>query len=62
MFLQHDDWPPPPRWEPEPPRPPRISARDERVLLWLVGVNLAMLFLAPIAGGSVLQLIWMLVG
>jgi hypothetical protein len=67
MFLSHDDWPPPPRWEPEPqppspPGPRRISVREERVLLWLVGLNLVLLFVAPIAGGSVIQLLLLLAG
>ncbi|PAX06543.1 hypothetical protein CKY28_15425 [Sphingomonas lenta] len=61
MFVSHDDWPPPPRWE--PPRPPprkRMSAAGEKFLLWVVGVNLLLLFVAPIAGASMVQLLWML--
>ena len=57
MFVPFDEgWPPPPRWEPRPERP-RLSKRDEGRLLWLIGVNLLLLFVAPLAGVSVLQVI-----
>jgi hypothetical protein len=56
MFVDFNDRPPPPRWEPRPePQRPRLTRRQERVLLWLVGLNLLALFVAPIAGGTVLM-------
>ena len=62
MFVDFQDWPPPPS-DPEPrPEPRRMTPRDERVLLWLIGANLVLVALAPIAGGSVLQLVWALFG
>ncbi len=62
MFVSHDDWPPPPRWEPSKPVPPRVSPRQERVLMWVVGLNLLLLFVAPIAGGSLIHLLVALLG
>lgn len=62
MFVSHDDWPPPPRWEPpRPPPPKRMSATGEKFLMWVIGLNLLLLFAAPIAGASVVQLLWLLV-
>ncbi len=48
MFLEtKNHWIPPER----PDRPaPRLSPRGARVLSWLVGFNLLMLLVAPIAG------------
>jgi hypothetical protein len=54
MFMDFRDPVPPPRWEPPPPRP-RLSARQERWLGRLVLVNLLLLLVAPIAGGSVIE-------
>ncbi|WP_279480648.1 hypothetical protein [Aureimonas sp. SK2] len=57
MFLEYRNWRPP-----EPIRPaPRISPRGERVLLWIVALNAAMLLLGPLAGTSVVQGLWTLV-
>ncbi|RIY02526.1 hypothetical protein D3218_03910 [Aureimonas flava] len=57
MFLEYRDWRPP-----EPRRPaPRMSPRGERVLLWILALNLALLLVAPLAGTSVVEGLWALV-
>ncbi len=43
-------WKPP--WEP-PPRKPRLTKRQERVLVWLIAVNAVLLLMAPIGGATV---------
>jgi hypothetical protein len=55
MFVDFKDpWPPPPRWEPKRSAP-KLTPRDERVLLWAVGFNLLVLLIAPIGGASIIQ-------
>ncbi|QTL04561.1 hypothetical protein J5J86_04280 [Aquabacter sp. L1I39] len=45
-----------PRPEPRPERPHRrLSAREERVLLAILGFNILMLLAAPIGGATILQ-------
>jgi hypothetical protein len=57
MFLDvRDPWPPPPPSPPEP-RKPVLEKRRERVVGLVVAINLGLLLLAPIAGGSVAQAI-----
>ena len=46
-------WRPSP-WQP-PPRRPRISKRQERVILWLIVVNALLLLVAPVGGATVIQ-------
>jgi hypothetical protein len=38
----------PPEWPEKPPR--RLTERQESVLMWLLGVNLLLLFVGPLAG------------
>ena len=47
-------WEPP--WEP-PPREPRLTKRQEKVLVWLIAVNVALLVIAPIGGATVIHAI-----
>ncbi len=57
MFLEYRNWRPP-----EPIKPaPRLSKRGERVIAWILGLNLVMLLFGPLAGTSVLQGLWALV-
>ncbi|AWN44422.1 hypothetical protein U8607_06425 [Methylobacterium durans] len=44
-------------WKPswEPPRKPRLTKRQERVLLWLIAVNLLLLLIAPIGGATLIH-------
>ncbi len=54
MFLPPEHRQPrPPPWEPPPKR--RISAREESVVLWVMGFVLVLLVLAPIGGSTVLE-------
>ena len=57
MFLDtRDPWPPLPSSPPPPePRLRLLSKRGERVVGVLVGLNLLMLLVAPLAGSSILQ-------
>ncbi|NOW45625.1 hypothetical protein FHW96_001780 [Novosphingobium sp. SG751A] len=49
MFLDtRDPWPPPDPWSPPPRRDP--NRRREGLVMSLVGLNLLLLFIAPIAG------------
>jgi len=51
MFLDlNNDWTPPEPWNPPPRRQPRLSKRKEGLVIGLVGFNVLMLLLAPIAG------------
>jgi hypothetical protein len=47
-------WRPP--GEPQP-REPRPTERQERVFLWLIAVNLLLLFIAPVAGATIIHAI-----
>lgn len=50
MFLDtRDPWPPHEPWSPPPRRTP-LSRPREKVVISLVGLNLVLLFVAPIAG------------
>lgn len=43
--------------EEPPPRRPRLTARQERVFLWIVAVNVLLLLVAPIGGATVIHAI-----
>jgi hypothetical protein len=45
----------PNQWMPPPADPPRGGKGQERVLGWLIGLNLVLLLLAPIGGATLLQ-------
>ncbi len=47
-----------PSGEPPPREPrPRLTKRQERVVLWLLGVNVLLLLIAPIGGTTIVQAI-----
>ena len=52
MFVEGGGWRP--SWEP-PPRRPRLTKRQERVLLWLVLINALLLLIAPIGGATIIE-------
>ncbi len=56
MFMDFRDQPPPPRWEPRrpPPPPPRLTPRQEKIVGWLVAINVLALLIAPIGGASII--------
>jgi hypothetical protein len=54
MFMDFRDQTPPPRWEPPAAPKPRLTRRQEKTLGWLVGLNLILLLVAPIAGASII--------
>jgi hypothetical protein len=49
-------WSPPEGPQPEKTRP-RLTKRQEKALGWILGFNILMLFLGPLAGSSVLEAI-----
>ncbi len=53
MFVDFDNaWPRPEPWQ--PPRPaPRVTKRQERAIGWIVGVNLILLLVGPLAGATI---------
>jgi hypothetical protein len=40
---------------PEPPRRPRLTPRQERLLLWLLAANALILLIAPLGGSTVVH-------
>lgn len=58
MFLRFDpDWPPidPPRREPARKVPPvQLDARQQKRLMQAIGLNVLLLFVAPIGGATVI--------
>ncbi len=46
----------------QPPRRPRITKRQERTILWLVGVNALLLLVAPIGGVTIIEAVIKLFG
>ncbi len=56
MFLRFDpDWPPidPPQPAPEP-RPVQLDAHQQKRLMQAIGLNVLLLFVAPIGGATVI--------
>jgi hypothetical protein len=48
---------------PEPQRPrPRLTERQQKVMGWIIGFNVMMLFLAPIAGITIFDVLLALLG
>ena len=55
MFLDvREPWPHPEPWRPKRSEP-AITKRGERVIAWVVGFNLVMLVLGPLAGATVVE-------
>ena len=53
MFVDfRNEWSMPERPDRPPPRP-RITRRQERTIAWILGINLVMLVLGPLAGGTI---------
>ena len=50
MFVDFSEGgPPPPPWRPDPAKR-RLTPRQESTMAWILGFNLLVLFVAPIAG------------
>ncbi len=48
---------------PERPRHGRgLTDREERLILWLVGVNVVAMLIAPIGGASIIQALFAMIG
>jgi hypothetical protein len=48
---------------PEPEKkPPRLSRRQQALLMWVIGIELLLLFIAPIGGSSIIDAISYIVG
>ena len=50
----------PPPWQ--PPRRPRITKRQERTIMWIIGVNALLLVVAPIGGVTIIEVLIKLFG
>lgn len=60
MFLDLDGYQTPSEpWRPEPP-PRRLSPRGEKVMLWVIGLNILLLLVAPIGGATLIHALWAL--
>lgn len=56
MFVDFEQgWPPPERREPDPA--PRQNKRSETVAAWIIGFNLVMLLVGPLAGATIFDAI-----
>ncbi|TXN32991.1 hypothetical protein FV220_04025 [Methylobacterium sp. WL19] len=57
MFVD-EGWKPPrePSWEP-PARKPPLTKAQERAVVWIIGVNVLLLFVAPVGGATVIHAI-----
>ncbi len=53
MFVDFRDQPPPPPWRPTPPRP-RLTAKQEKTLATIIGINVVLLLVAPIGGATII--------
>ena len=62
MFVD-EGWRPPrePAWEP-PSRKPPMTKAQERAVVWIVGLNVVLLFVAPVGGASVIHALIALFG
>lgn len=59
MFVDDENRRLPEPWE--PPRPePRLTAGEQKVMMWIIGFNVAMLLFGPLAGTTLLQAMWAL--
>ena len=55
MFVDFSNaWPPPGPWEPDKSRA-RLTKRQERLVAWIIGVNLLLLLVAPLGGSTVVD-------
>jgi hypothetical protein len=62
MFVDlPNGWPPP-----EPSRPrrpnPRLTPREQKVMGWIIGFNIVMLLLGPIAGTTLFDAVLAMLG
>lgn len=56
MFVDLPGSWPPEDPQPEPP-PRRLSVGEQKVLIWLLGVNVLLLLIAPVGGATLVQLL-----
>ncbi len=54
MFLDLNNFTPPPEPPAEPDRPP-LTPRQQKALAWIAGLNIVLLFIAPIGGATVIS-------
>ena len=53
MYFERGGGGSPPPWQ--PPRRPRVTKKQERAILWLIGLNAVLLLVAPIGGATILE-------
>ncbi len=54
MFLDLNNFTPPPEPPAEPDRP-SLTPRQQKALAWSAGLNIVLLFIAPIGGATVIS-------
>ena len=54
MFLDLNNFTPPPEPPAEPDRP-SLTPRQQKVLAWIAGLNIVLLFIAPVGGATVIS-------
>ncbi len=62
MFVDFSNaWPPPGPWEPNKSGA-RLSKRQERLVAWIIGINLLLLLVAPLGGSTVINAVMAVLG
>ncbi len=54
MFLDLNNFTPPPE-PPAGPDRPSLTPRQQKALAWIAGLNIVLLFIAPIGGATVIS-------
>ena len=62
MFLDLNNYTPPPDPPAEPDRSPSLTPRQQKTLMMIVGFNIFLLFVAPIGGATVISALLELFG
>jgi len=62
MFLDLNNYTPPPDPPAEPDRSPSLTPRQQKTLMMIIGFNIFLLFVAPIGGATVISALLELFG
>ena len=62
MFLDLNNYTPPPDPPAEPDRSPSLTPRQQKTLIMIIGFNIFLLFVAPIGGATVISALLELFG
>ncbi|WP_062210687.1 hypothetical protein [Aureimonas sp. AU12] len=59
MYVDYRNWRPPEPWKPERPKR-RLTKRQEKTIVGIVGFNILMLLFGPLAGFTLFDAAWAL--